>query len=187
MSSEPGSEETYLPSDDTALLIESLSSYSGERCLEIGFGSGVVLAALSQRFSMALGTDVVSLGQARALKRGGAAGIFLADRGSCFREGVFDLVAFNPPYLPSDGVNDVTVDGGEMGVEVPMRFLDDALRVLKPDGIVVVLLSDCGDTRRFLTRAERMGLSILEKGRRRLFYETLITYELARKGRPKPA
>jgi release factor glutamine methyltransferase len=179
MPPDPGS-ETYVPSDDTALLIEVLSEYEGERCLEIGFGSGAVLASLSGRFSTAVGTDVASLDQARAAERGGTAGLILADRASCFRAGAFDLVAFNPPYLPSEELDDRAVDGGEGGIEIPIRFLDDALRVLRTGGKIVLLLSDRGDLQRFLARSKGMGLSAVEKRRKRLFYETLVVYELSR-------
>jgi release factor glutamine methyltransferase len=177
--SEPDS-KTYVPSDDTSLLIEVLSEFEGERCLEIGFGSGAVLASLSGRFSLAVGTDVLSLGQARAAERGEAAEVILADRASCFRAGAFDLIAFNPPYLPSEGFQDRAVDGGEGGVEVPSGFLDDALRVLKKGGRIVLLLSDRGDLHGFLARSKAMGLSVVEKRSKRLFYETLVVYELSR-------
>ncbi len=179
--SDPGS-KTYVPSEDTALLIEVLSGFEGERCLEIGFGSGAVLASLSGRFSLSVGTDVMPLDQARESARGRAAGVILADRASCFRPGAFDLVAFNPPYLPSEGFQDRAVDGGEGGVEVSIKFLDDALRVLKKDGRIVLLLSDRGDLQRFLARSKTMGLSAVEKRRKRLFYETLVVYELSREG-----
>jgi release factor glutamine methyltransferase len=179
LSSEQGS-KTYLPSDDTALLIEVLSEYRGERCLEIGFGSGAVIASLSGRFSMVVGTDLMSLDQAKATNRGETAGVVLADRACCFRAGAFDLVAFNPPYLPSEGFEDRAVDGGEGGVEVPITFLVDALRVLRSDGKIVLLLSDHGDLQRFLASSRKLGLSVVEKRRKRLFYETLVVYEISK-------
>jgi release factor glutamine methyltransferase len=172
---------TYVPSDDTALLIEALSGFEGERCLEIGFGSGAVLASLSGRFSLVVGTDVVHPESRSASERGADTDMVLADRAGCFRAGAFDLVAFNPPYLPSEGVQDIAVDGGAGGVEVPLRFLEDALRVLRPNGRIVVLLSDAGDISGFLDRAGRMGLAAVEKRRKRLFFESLVVYELSRR------
>ena len=96
---------------------------------------------------MAVGTDVLSLAQAVAAK--GDAEVVLADRATCFREAVFDLVAFNPPYLPSEGIEDRTVDGGKGGLEVPLAFLEEGLRVMKPDGRAVLLLSDEADLTEF--------------------------------------
>lgn len=175
----PEPTETYLPSDDTALLIRALSGSGSGSCLEIGFGSGAVLQSLLPRFSLVVGTDITSSDQARAAK--GSAEVVLADRASCFREGTFDLVAFNPPYLPSGAIRDSTVDGGRGGIEVPMRFLDDALRVLKVDGRIVVLLSDHGDLKGFVSYCIDLGLSVRVTARDALFYESLVVYEIRRR------
>lgn len=169
----------YSPGEDTFLLIEVLAGYQGERSLEIGFGSGAVLASLMGRFSTVVGTDLISLEKARGVDSGGAA-IILADRASCFRDGTFDLVCFNPPYLPSEGVEDRAVDGGLGGIEVPAAFLKEALRVLRADGRVLILLSDLGSVREFVLSAENQGLRVVEKARRRLFYETLVVFEVSR-------
>lgn len=175
---DPEGPGTYVPSDDTALMVRALSSVEGGNCLEIGFGSGAVLQALHPRFSLVVGTDIVTVGQARAAK--GSSEAVLADRGSCFRDGTFDVVAFNPPYLPSGVVEDRTVDGGRGGVEVPMRFLEDALRVVKARGRIYVLLSDHGDLAGFVSHCTGLGLSIREAARARLFFESLLVYEIIR-------
>ncbi len=176
---DPGSSGTYIPSDDTTLLIRALSAIRGAKFLEIGFGSGAVLQTLPPRFSMVVGTDVTTLDQARAAR--GSAEVVLADRASCFRDGTFDVVAFNPPYLPSGPVWDPTVDGGRGGVEVPIRFLDDALRVVTAEGKILVLLSDHGDLEGFVSHCHGMGLSVREAERTRLFYESLVVYEIRRR------
>jgi release factor glutamine methyltransferase len=169
---------TYLPSDDTSLLIKALSTCGGGSCLEIGFGSGAVLRSLVPRFSLVVGTDIAARDRRGITK--GSAEVVLADRASCFRDGVFDVVAFNPPYLPSETISDRTVDGGHGGVEVPMRFLVDALRVLKAGGLILVLLSDQGDLAGFVSHCLGQGLSVREREKTRLFYETLFVYEIRR-------
>jgi release factor glutamine methyltransferase len=127
---------------------------------------------------MVVGTDILTPGQALLAK--GPAEVVLADRASCFRERAFDVVAFNPPYLPSGAINDAAVDGGPGGVEVPMAFLDDALRVVKEGGTIVVLLSDHGDLDTFLSRCAALGLSVKEEATSRLFYESLVVYVIRR-------
>ncbi len=176
---DPENAETYLPSDDTALLIRALSKLGGRICLEIGFGSGAVLQSLLTRFSIVVGTDILGVGQARLAK--GSAEVVLSDRASCFREKSFDMVAFNPPYLPSEEVTDGAVDGGRGGVEIPMAFLEDAVRVLKEGGRIMVLLSDHGDLAGFLSHCAGLGLSVTEAARSKLFYESLVVYDI-RKG-----
>lgn len=171
----PG-EEVYLPAEDTMALMRALRGYSGPSCLEIGFGSGVVLQSLAGRFETVVGTDVLTLGQARRAKSRGVE-LVLTDRARCFRDGVFDLVAFNPPYLPSEEPKDRTVDGGRGGIEVPLSFLREAMRVARPGGKVVFVMSDEADLEQFERDREAEGSPLVAKERSALFYESLVVYE----------
>jgi len=177
----PANTEVYLPSEDTATLARVLRSYRGGRVLEIGFGSGAVLRSLVPRFELVVGRDVISVAQAVAAK--GDADAVLADRATCFREAVFDVVAFNPPYLPSERIEDRAVDGGRGGLDVPLAFLEDALRVLKPEGRVVLLLSDEADLDEFKKSCGRRKLRVEEKVREGLFFENLFVFEVSREDR----
>lgn len=169
----------YLPAEDTQLLKEAVGPFSGGACLEIGFGSGAVLSSVSGRFERAVGTDVIGLDDAK-LARAPGVDLVLADRAAPFRDGVFDLVFFNPPYLPSGPVEDEAVDGGPTGVEVPISFLDEALRVLREDGTMVALLSTEGDEESFLSRCTDLDLNVEPIATRRLFYETLSVFMIRR-------
>jgi release factor glutamine methyltransferase len=169
----------YLPAEDTRLLGEALEPWRGDSCLEIGFGSGAVLAGVSGRFRLAVGTDVIGVEEAR-LARSPLMDLVLTDRAGCFRDGVFDLVFFNPPYLPSGRVEDDAVDGGRGGMEVPFRFLGEALRVLKRSGSVIVLLSDKGDLDSFVSRCGGAGLSVERVVEKRVFFERLVVFRLHR-------
>ena len=61
--------------------------------------------------------------------------------------GTFDLVIFNPPYLPTqpeeriDDWLEYALDGGESGRVVIERFADGAGRVLAPGGRILLLVS----------------------------------------------
>jgi methylase of polypeptide subunit release factors len=142
-----------------------------------------VISSVSERFEIAAATDVISMEQA-GLARAPRVDLVLADRASCFREGSFELVFFNPPYVPSPTIEDRTVDGGPSGTEVPTSFLEEAVRVLRSDGgAIFVLLSDEDDLQLFAARCSAMGLGIAEKvAEKKLFYETLIVFRLAKKG-----
>ena len=100
----------YIAAEDSELLRSVIASYSGSSCLEIGAGNGGGLLELANRFSLAVGTDLV-------LPRvsdwsGKGAEFVLTDVASCLRDRSFDLVAFNPPYLATDSVEDRATDGG---------------------------------------------------------------------------
>ena len=168
----------YISSEDSALLRRALEGRTCAACLEIGAGNGGTLAALSKRYGTAVGTDLV----APDMKDwSDAADFVLADRASCFRDGFFDLVTFNPPYLAGKGAGDLAVDGGE-ALESPRSFLSEALRTVKDDGAVVFLLnheaivSDYQDMCR--RRGFAMSLVISERG----FFEELSVYEASRPG-----
>ncbi len=164
------------------MLREALKPFSGDSCLEIGFGSGAVIASVAERFGLAVGTDIISLEDAR-LALGPRAELVLADRATCFRDGAFDLVFFNPPYLPSGPVEDEAVDGGPTGIEVPIAFLEEGLRVLRRDGTILALLSNEGDLKSFLSHCSILGLEVESVSEKRLFYETLSVLTMRRGGR----
>jgi release factor glutamine methyltransferase len=160
-------------------LEEALGHCEGDACLEMGFGSGAALASVSGRFGLAVGTDILGIQEAK-LGRDPLVELVLADRARCFRDGVFDLVFFNPPYLPSARVEDQAVDGGRGGIEVPFSFLEEALRVLKAEGSIMVLLSDKGDLGSFLSRSAGLGLMAELAAERRLFFERLAVFRFKR-------
>lgn len=167
----------YLPAEDTRLLIESLRNASGGRCLEIGFGSGAVISSVSQRFELAAATDITGVEQAVSASRPDV-DLVIADRASCFRERSFDLVFFNPPYVPSQEIEDRTVDGGPTGIEVAAGFMEEGARVLRRGGRMLALLSDEGDLRGFVARAKALGFTSRRVAEKRLFYETLVVFSM---------
>jgi release factor glutamine methyltransferase len=83
-----------------------------------------------------------------------------------FRDGSFDTVAFNPPYLPTDPDNEWddrmerALSGGESGREVIDPFLDAVGRILRPDGIVLLLVSSLTGFDTVVDRAERRGFTV---------------------------
>lgn len=167
----------YLASDDSNLIRRVLKRYSGECCLEIGAGNGGNLLELEKTFELAVGTEL--------LRPERASNLVLADRATCFRNSVFDLVALNPPYLPSNRIEDITIDGGRDGIEVPLSFLEEAIRVVKPTGKVVMLLSNYNPLEKFKEICAENGLKMTLIESEDLFYERLSLYSVERAGGPK--
>ena len=163
----------YLASEDSALLRTALGAYAGEASLEIGAGNGGNLAELSKRFGLVVGTDLVRPSMQDWREHG--ADYVLADAGSCFRPGTFDLVAFNPPYLP-EGVTDRATQGGEQ-LEVPRSFLRDALGVVRRGGKVLFLLNQGADIPEFREICSAAGYRMKRVMSKKLFYEELVVYE----------
>jgi methylase of polypeptide subunit release factors len=168
----------YISSRDSALLRRALEGRSGGRFLDMGAGNGGALAELSGRFEEVVGTDVTRPDM-RDWSKG--ADFVLADRGTCFRDGTFDLVSFNPPYLAGDGEGDRAVDGGR-GLEVPKSFLEDSLRVVGRGGSVVFVLNDEARVEEFEAICRRQGFGLRTVASERLFFEELSVHEAVREG-----
>ncbi len=164
--------DQYLASEDSALLRRALRGRSGASCLEIGAGNGGNLVQLAGGFDLAVGTDLSKPSMTDWREAG--ANFVLADGASCLRDEVFDLVAFNPPYVAGP-IEDKTVDGGT-SLGVPKRFLREALRVAKKEGRVIFVLNDEAALEEFRQIAGEGGFALEPLDSKRLFFEKLTVY-----------
>jgi methylase of polypeptide subunit release factors len=127
---------------------------------------------LRKKFDVVVGTDIFKPGMDDWKKEG--VSLVLADRASCMRPSVFDLVVFNPPYLKGK-TGDDAVDGGE-DLGVPLRFLEDAMRAVKGTGTVVFLLNDDTDTESLRAICRKSGFGLEQVASRRVFFEELSIF-----------
>lgn len=171
------SNQTYIHSDDSQLLADTIGRQTpSDAFLEIGVGNGGNLKIANNLFRLVVGTDIVNLRKVK--KEFPSAEIVLSDRASCFRSNVFDLVAFNPPYIPSTEIVDKSVDGGFGGFEVPLSFLESATRVVKENGKIVMLASDQGNMSMLTGYCSQRSLSLRKVAEKSLFFETLYVFEI---------
>jgi release factor glutamine methyltransferase len=137
--------QVYSPEADTVLLLDAARAESkpGDRVLEIGTGSGLIAAEIA-RITRVVATDI----NPHAVLCAGRAGIDVVrtDLAAGIR-GSFDLVLFNPPYLPTlpeervDDWLEYALDGGENGRVVIERFARHIGDVLAPGGRILLLVS----------------------------------------------
>jgi release factor glutamine methyltransferase len=137
--------QVYSPEADTVLLLEAARAEvkPGDLVLEVGTGSGLVAAEIS-RITSVLATDINPHAVLCARKAG--IDVVRADLFAGIR-GPFDLVLFNPPYLPTqpeeriDDWLEYALDGGENGRRVIERFARQVGDILAPGGILLLLIS----------------------------------------------
>ena len=176
-------DSVYSPAEDTFLLVDVLRRYAVDRVLEIGVGSGLVVSELTEKNNLAVGVDMdgraVRRVKSTMSRKSGWSKVNLVrcDSASPFRDGVFDLVVFNPPYLPSEVVGDTAVDGGSGGVEVSKAWFREASRCLRRGGRVVFVTSSLSDADGFLRYVEGFGFEVEVLGTARLFFEELSVIE----------
>ena len=164
--------DVYKPSDDSLLLLNSLPPHR-RSALEVGTASGFIIKNYKGvEGGLYIGCDLICAG----------ADIVCDGDELPFRSNAFDLIFFNPPYLPSirGAPVDIAVDGGTGGVEVASKFLLDAVRCLKRGGEIYVLLSSLSNISKFRQIAEEIGLKTCIVNKKELFMESLFVIKLYR-------
>jgi release factor glutamine methyltransferase len=179
--------EVYNPSDDSYLLLKIVEVAPDETFLEIGSGAGLTAIHAAKLGATVTATDVnphaVELTRKNAAKNRAKVEVLQSD---LFEKvtGYFDVIAFNPPYLPGDSSSTSWIErswsGGEKGSEIPVGFLTEAWRYLGPGGrIYMVLSSLTGLTSVLKAAKERYESEMLEE--QRMFFESLYGYRFRAK------
>lgn len=181
-----GAETTvYQPAEDSLLLAETAVAEvtPRERVLEVGTGSGYVAATVADEVGASVvGSDLNPYACLQARDRG--VSVVRADLVSPFRDGVFDVVLFNPPYLPRDDDAaredwmEVALSGGETGREVVEPFLDAVGDVLAADGYVLLLVSTLTGVEEVVEYAGERGFSAAAVREESYSFETLTVLKL---------
>jgi len=170
----------YVFDEDSKLLSDVLSKLDPvDNFLEIGVGRGGNLLVAAQKSRFCVGTDIGKMSEIDPSIRS-LAELVISDKASCFHQSSFDLIVFNPPYVPSNSVVDLSVDGGEGGIEIPLKFLGSALGALKPDGQILVVLSSEDSLQEFEQVCEGLNLIITKFAEKNLFFEKLFVFAIKR-------
>ncbi|MFM1722438.1 methyltransferase [Rhodococcus sp. PAM 2766] len=163
----------YPPQSDTRLLARTLVAEAiepGTRVLDIGAGTGYlsVSAALAgSRNVTAVDVDKRALLNTRlnATLNGVQVRAVRGYLTMPFAENDFDLVVSNPPYVPAaedtlpTGGLARCWDAGRNGRAYLDQICREAARILRPDGVLLLLQSELSDIAATRTELQRHGLS----------------------------
>jgi release factor glutamine methyltransferase len=138
----------YQPREDSKLLAKAVleRDLSGKRCLDMGTGTGIIALKMIHAGAeevVAVDKNPEAVDEARSkLQDFDEAEVFKSDLFGKV-ESQFDLIAFNPPYLPEEeGLeDDGELFGGESGEELTEKFLEQAEKYLAEDGYVLFVVS----------------------------------------------
>ncbi len=149
-------DNVYRPSDDTFLLARAVHSEvkPGTRFLEVGCGTGFVSLVAARAGAHVTCTDAnpraVALARHNARENKLTLDAVATDLLAGLA-GPFDLVAFNPPYLPTareeyiPGPLNMAFDGGVDGNEVVLRFATQLGQLQTRPRTVLIVHSSLAD------------------------------------------
>lgn len=172
--------EVYEPAEDSMLLADNLGVCGGDLVLDMGTGTGFLALLAAIKAKRVLGVDVNS--RAIDVARGNAllnniknVEFRVSDLFSDIKDEVFDLIIFNPPYLPVDEIDVLgrSWSGGSKGLDVIRRFLKSAHDYLNEGGGIQLLVSSFNDLDelREILNENNFGFEILAK--KKLWFEEI--------------
>lgn len=184
--------EIYQPAEDSYLLQQlvrkQVKKYAFGRVLDLGTGSGiqaltaiqdpnvreVIAVDINKNAVENLNTEIKEK-KLRKIK---------AKVSNLFEnvEGHFNLIIFNPPYLPQDkGIEDLALYGGKKGWEISELFFNQVSKYLFPDGKILFLFSNLSNKKKIEQIIKDNLLQFKELERQKLpLFEELYVYEVTK-------
>ncbi|RLE52090.1 MAG: methyltransferase [Candidatus Methanomethylicota archaeon] len=190
--------EVYEPSDDSFMLAEAIKSVASgdfELSLDVGCGCGILTLFLSEKSRFVVAVDVNPIAARNAelnVSRGGVkhkVQVLVGNLLSPFKsKPIFDLIVFNPPYLPEDEYDSLVSEkvkaawsGGRDGRRVIDAFLSTFHQVLKPGGILMLVQSSLSNCDLTLRRLEDLGFEVEVVSVKHFFYESLYVIKAVKR------
>ena len=142
--------------------------------MEIGTGSGYICEMLTKHFRTIIATDIDLNAIRQAKERVKDVTFVCCDSSSAITNMKFDLIVMNPPYLPSNEIKDVTVDGGEDGIEVSTRMIRDSVKLLHSNGKIMMVASSLANYNLLIERLHGLGLETEIVSSKKLAFEEIM-------------
>ncbi len=159
----------YEPLDDSFLLQKWVAKLSKDKeVLDMGTGNGIqAITAFENGAKRVVAVDIdpkaIDVAKANAAARGAKIRFIVSDLFSKVdKDEKFDLIIFNPPYLPysEDLPNDIDLVGGKVGNELSIRFLKEAKNFLKEGGFVLLICSSISEPYEIFSTAKEYGYDV---------------------------
>ena len=167
----------YEPQEDSFLLLRNVEGIKGKKVLDMGTGSGIIALSLAKENEVTavdIDEEALDFVRKKAKEMGLKVKCFKSDLFERVRE-KFDVICFNPPYLPEDKFDKGRDTTGGMGLIE--RFLKKAKGHLREGGVIYLIFSSLtGDVP---SLAKKMGyeVEILEK--EHYFFEDIYLIKLS--------
>ena len=182
-------ENVYAPAEDTFLLAENLRVYEGGFVLDMGTGCGILAVLAAEKADEVLAIDINPYAIRCAKKNAEINRV--ADKvefllGDLFEpikpKGIFDLIIFNAPYLPSEiGEEKNWIGkawaGGKTGRKVIDRFISGAPNFLRRNGRIMLVQSSLSNVDESLDAFNKLGLNAKVIAETKVPFEKIVLIE----------
>ena len=170
----------YEPREDSFLLQKHVKKYTHGLVLDMGTGSGIQAETALKKTKDVLAVDIDPKAVERAKKKNIKA--LKSDLFLKVPKKEFDLIIFNPPYLPEDereSLEDrLALTGGKYGWEILDRFFSQAKKYLKPKGKILIVFSTITGDVEFILKKYNYSFKKLDE--QSFFFEKIFVYLIER-------
>ena len=150
------SKDCLIPRPDTEILVEKAIALtkSGDKVADLCTGSGCIGISLSlycKNIDLTLvdiSSGALDMARKNASKHGVYARFILGDITKDLPSEKFDIITSNPPYIPSDDINDLSpevkkepilaLDGGSDGLDIIRFLVSNGLNYLNENGKMLI-------------------------------------------------
>ncbi len=187
------SKEVYVPSDDSFLLEKEIlkKDLRKKTCLDLGTGSGIqAIAMLKAGAKIVVCADInkEALKNAKEnivkylLQKGtqniGQIFFIRTDLFKNLKDWKFDFIAFNAPYVPSEKIKWVDLDGGKKGREITDKFITQFPGQLLFRGEVLLLISSLNAPQEIISILKKKDFLAKVVAKKKLFFEELMVLKI---------
>lgn len=182
-------QNVYLPSEDTYLLIETLEkeNFKNKKSfLEVGPGSGIISLSVYNNFKKLTLVDIdkIVIDYLKDLKKEYSLEkitILQSDLFTEIKDKKFDVIVFNPPYVPSEKIEVFSTDGGKDGCEVILKFIKKLKNHLNKEGVCYLLVSSHNNLKKIYNEILKNQLTYNILQEKNIFFEKLIILKICDK------
>ncbi len=170
--------KVYEPGEDSGLLEKQVEKLARGEVLDMGTGSGILVkAALRNKDTNSVtGADINPYAVEHCRKKIKKARFVQSDLFENIKD-KYDIITFNPPYLPEEKKEDLETalmtTGGYKGYELLVKFLKQAKKHLKKDGFIITAFSTLTSSEEVFNEARGLGYESEVLDSKKMFFEKL--------------
>ena len=180
----------YSPAEDSYFLSEEIKKHLSKiknadlkqlKVLDMGSGSGIqaetcIVSGINKANITCVDID------GKVIKHLKSKGLKTKKRNifsNLNKKSKFDLITFNPPYLPEDPYDkQIDTTAGKNGYELILKFLKQAKTHLNKNGTILLLISSLSKPLIIKKEAKKLDYKLAVIKEKKLFFEKLFVLEL---------